>query len=307
MGVTLPHEHVLVDFVGADKIQPARYDPDEVFEVVLPYLKEAVQAGCRTLCECTPNYLGRDPRLLQRLARASGLQILTNTGLYGAAGDRFVPRYAYEESPEQLARRWILEFREGIDGTGIRPGFIKIGVDPGPLSPIDRKLVQAAAVTHRETGLVIAAHTGNGEAALQQIDVLEGEGVSPSAWIWVHAQNERDQSLHVEAARRGAWVEFDGIAPRTLDRHLELVQHMKEKGLLEHVLVSHDAGWYHVGEPRGGTFRPYTTLFTGFLPRLRKLGWTEGEIRQLTVINPREAFTVGVRRLERPRVNKTGG
>ena len=37
------------------------------------------------------------------------------------------------------------EFEEGIDGTGIRPGFIKIAVNPGPLIPIQQKMVRAAA------------------------------------------------------------------------------------------------------------------------------------------------------------------
>ncbi len=36
LGPVLPHEHVMVDFIGADKIQPGRYDQDEVFNTVLP-------------------------------------------------------------------------------------------------------------------------------------------------------------------------------------------------------------------------------------------------------------------------------
>ena len=31
LGATLPHEHVMVDFIGADKTGPQRYDPDEVY------------------------------------------------------------------------------------------------------------------------------------------------------------------------------------------------------------------------------------------------------------------------------------
>ncbi len=292
MGVTLPHEHVLVDFIGADRIHPGRYDREEAFQVILPHLKAVRELGCRTFCECTPNFLGRDPRLLVRLARATGLNILTNTGLYGAAKDKYVPEYAYRETAEQLARRWEEEFRRGIAGTGVRPGFIKIGVDAGKLSPIDRKLVVAAALVHRATGLTIAAHTGNGEAALEELGVLRSEGVSPAAFIWVHAQNERDTGILEAAARQGAWVEFDGLGPRSLDRHLELVGQMRAKGLLGRVLVSHDAGWYHVGESRGGRFRPYTTLFTDFLPRLRKAGWNEDEVSRLVVANPREAFQI---------------
>jgi phosphotriesterase-related protein len=111
-----------------------------------------------------------------------------------------------------------------------------------------------------------------------------------SAFIWVHAQAERDESLHARAAGSGAWVEFDGIAETTVDRHVGLVARMKAQGLLNHVLVSHDAGWYRVGESAGGRFRPYDTLFTAFIPALRASGLTDAEVRQLLVDNPRRAL-----------------
>jgi phosphotriesterase-related protein len=232
---------------------------------------------------------------LRRLAEATGLHILTNTGYYNAAGGKFLPGHAKEESADALAARWVTEWTEGIEGTGIRPGFIKIGVDRGPLPEISRKLVQAAARAHRASGLTIAAHTGDGAAALEEIDILEEEGVSPSAFIWVHAQSERDGSFHKRAAERGAWVEFDGVGPDSIARHVELVGALKAAGRLDRVLVSHDAGWYAVAEPGGGKLRPYDTLSTAFLPALRDTGFPEDDMRRLTVENPREAFTLRVR------------
>jgi phosphotriesterase-related protein len=290
LGITLIHEHVMVDFVGADRVSPDRYDVEEVFRVALPHLKRFHELGGRTLVECTPAYIGRDARLIRRLAEASEVRLLTNIGYYGAANDKYLPPHAHTERAEQLADRWLREWETGVDGTGIRPGFIKIGVDSGPLSDVDAKLVRAAARVHRRTGLTIASHTGPGVPALAQIALLEELGVSPSAWIWVHAQNERDGAVHIQAARRGAWVEFDGIGPTTIERHVERVTSMKREGLLDRVLVSHDAGWYHVGEPNGGTYRGYDTLFTTFLPALRAAGVTEEEVRKLLVENPRRAL-----------------
>jgi len=154
MGSTLSHEHVLVDFAGADKVSRDRYSIDDAYEVALPHLRRAKDRGCRGFVECTPAYLGRDPRLLERLARATGLHILTNTGYYGAANDRYVPRHAYEESASRLAERWTREWLDGIEGTGIRPGFIKTGVDAAPLSVIDRKLVPVSSISrHRWVAL----------------------------------------------------------------------------------------------------------------------------------------------------------
>ena len=120
--------------------------------------------------------------------------------------------------------------------------------------------MRAAAVTHAATGLPIAAHTGDGIAAHAELDILERAGVPLSSFIWVHAHSEQDAALHLRAAERGAWVEFDGIAPKSVDRHVALVLAMRKAGRLDHVLVSHDAGWYRVGEADGGELRPFDTL-----------------------------------------------
>jgi phosphotriesterase-related protein len=296
LGAVLPHEHILVDFIGADKSGKHRYDPDEVFRAVLPYLTQARKLGLGALFECTPAYLGRDPVLLRRLSKASGVKIVTNTGLYGAAADKFLPAYAFRETAEQLAKRWTAEWEHGAEGSGIRPGFIKIGVDPEP-SETDMKLAEAAALTHLRTGLTIASHTGAGKAAKLQIEALKKMGVSPAAFVWVHAHAESDAAMHIWAARQGAWPEFDGLSPSSVEQHVRLVSRMKEEGTLDRVLVSHDAGWYSVGEGAGG-FRPFDTLFTQFLPALSKAGLTDGEIKQITHSNPQRAFARQVRRAE---------
>jgi len=292
LGRTLIHEHVMVDFIGADAIRPGRYDPEEVFQKALPHLRKVKSAGCDTLVDCTPAYIGRDAELLRRLSQASGLQIVTNTGLYGAAQDKYVPRFAYAETAQQLAARWVKEFVDGIAPSGVRPGIIKIGVNSGPLSEIDAKLVATAGITHQQTDLTIASHTGDGVAAMAQIATLKSQGVAPAGFIWVHAQNEPDTRLHLRAAEAGAWVEFDGISRATAEKHVELVLAMKRAGYLSRVLLSQDSGWYHVGEPGGGEFRPYDFLFVEFLPLLRRAGVSEKEIETLMIRNPRAVLTV---------------
>ena len=292
LGSTLSHEHVLVDFIGADKVSRERYDAGEAFDVALPHLQRARELGCRGFVECTPAWLGRDPRLLERLAKAAGLHILTNTGYYGAAKDRYVPRHAYEESADQLADRWTREWVDGIEGTGIRPGFIKTGVDAGPVSVIDRKLVQAAARTHARTGLTIASHTGDTQAALDQFDILDRERVRPEAFIWVHAQSDWELESRVEAARRGAWIEIDNIDARTVPECVERVTALKQRGVLNRILVSHDAGWYRPGEPKGGAFRGFEAVYATFVPALRRAGWTAADVSRLLVSNPAAAFAI---------------
>ena len=291
LGVTLVHEHVLVDFVGAAEVSPRRYNRAAAFRKALPFLKQAHSHGCRTFVECTPAYLGRDPLLLKQLSEATGLNILTNTGYYGAANDKFVPAHAWKETAEQLAARWIAEARNGIDDTGIKPAFMKIGVDAGPLSDIDSRLVAAAARTHLVAGLPVWSHTGDGRAALAQVTLLKRESMPLGAFVWVHAQNERDPAVHRQVADEGAWISFDGLSTDNVDQYFNLVSTIRTAGHLDRVLISHDAGWYHVGEPGGGTYRPHDTLFTKFIPRLRAGGFTDGEIQRLVVENPRRALT----------------
>jgi phosphotriesterase-related protein len=191
---------------------------------------------------------------------ASEIRLATNTGYYGASAGKYLPKHAFQENADDLARRWLAEWHQGIDETGVRPGFIKIGVDAGPLSEVNRKLIRAAAKTHLKSGLTIAGHTGNGQAALEQLDVLKQEGADASAWIWVHAQAEQDLAIHRRAAECGAWVSLDGISNSSIEQHLKMVQSLRESGHLDQVLISHDAGWYSVGEPRGGTYRGYDAM-----------------------------------------------
>ena len=279
----LVHEHVMVDFAGAAAASPSRYDANDVFNNARPKIEAVARLGCRRILECTPNFLGRDPALLVKLADFTGVEIWTNTGLYAAGNHKYLPDFVSRESSAALSKRWIAEARQGV--AGVKPRFIKIGVNKGPLHELDRKVVEAAALTSRETGLTIAAHTGDGRAALEELDIVTGNKVSPDKFVWVHAQSEKDQSVHEKLAKAGAWVEFDGISEKSAAWHLECVQNMSKKGLLGRVLISQDAGWYHVGEPRGGSYRDYTYIYTDFLPKL-----PEESRRQLMSENPLKAF-----------------
>ncbi|HTE10515.1 MAG TPA: hypothetical protein VK645_06085, partial [Chitinophagaceae bacterium] len=232
MRFTLTHEHILVDFIGAEKYSRNRYNADEVFNTALPFLMEVKRKGCATFIDCTPAYLGRDVKLLKRLADVTGLQIITNTGYYGAVGEKFLPKHVYTESTAQIAARWIAEWSDGIEGTGIKPGFIKTSVDGAPLSPAQYKIIEAAAITHLATGLTIAIHTGNGEANKEELEILKKYGVSPAARIWVHAQKEPDKTYHIEAAKAKSWVSFDNVNPENMQEYIGYLQHMKSANLL---------------------------------------------------------------------------
>jgi len=294
MGFTLSHEHVMSTF-GAECVRYPFYDRERLLASVLPYLQRVKALGCQTLVDCTTAYFGRHPELLRDIAAASGLHILTNTGYYAAADDIYVPPHAYEETADQLAARWTREWIDSIDGTGVRPGFIKTAVDAGPVSAIDRKLLIAAARAHRETGLTIQTHTGDNWSAVQEmLSILSTENVHPSAWIWVHAHSVHESNQLVEAAEQGAWISFDGIGPDTSLHILELLREMKRHGRMAQVLLSHDGDSFF-GD---GECRPYHFLFTDFLAKLDENGFSGTDIHAMTVANPARAYAIRTRLVE---------
>ena len=296
IGLTLVHEHMLVDFIGADSVSPDRYNRDEVIAKVLPYLMEVKKYGVKTIFDCTPSYLAKDPILLRELSEKSGITLITNTGFYGAVGGKYLPDFVFEENAAQLADRWISEYQNGIDQTGIKPGFIKISVnEEDPLLEVDAKLVRAAGITHENTGLLIYSHTGTWNTAKQEVEILQKMGINPSAFVWVHAQAEQDFQNYITAAQLGVWISLDGIG-WGLEEYIDRLVFAKENGILEHVLISHDAGWFDPSKPDGGDFVPFTNIFEKLMPALNAKGFDEADWKLLLEENPKRAF--GTKRIK---------
>ncbi|MES2457957.1 MAG: phosphotriesterase [Bacteroidota bacterium] len=303
-GSFLSHEHTLTDFTGAEKIAQPQYDRDKAFEFLLPYLKKLKAGGVDTLAECSPAYIGRDALLVKRLSEASGIHILTNTGYYAAVDFKYLPAHAHTESSDQLSARWLKEWNEGISDTGIRPGFIKLGVGSAPLKPLEKKLIEAAAKTHLQSGLKIAIHTGDGAAAAEELAFLEASGLSPEAMIWVHAQNDQSGIHHLALAEKGCWISLDGFngSPGTPEQYKKHLLAFKKAGLLHKVLLSHDDGFAVVnsGEAiyfeqfKNGNNEPYLTIDKLLMPLLKEVGFTPKELRLLRHTNPATAFSIQI-------------
>ena len=128
--------------------------------------------------------------------------------------------------------------------------------------------------------------------------IVEEKGIDLSAFVWTHAQAEKDLATQIEAAKRGAWVSLDGFREKRTAQYLEMIRNLKANDCLDRVLISHDAGWYRPEEENGGAdrFRGYTAIFQYLVPALQSEGFRKREINRLLVENPKEAFTIRVRR-----------
>jgi phosphotriesterase-related protein len=298
MGVTLPHEHILFDMAMIDSIGAKRYDKDSVIQKMLPYLEELKPFKLQTFIDGTPEFMGRDPQLLAELSRKTGINIITNTGWYATDDGKHLPREIKDMSPEEIALMWINEVKNGIGNTGIKPGVINIGVSNSVLTENDKKLVAAACLTHLETGLSIMSFTGPAVGVLAQLQILKKYGVSPSAFIWLHAMEEPSKNRLLAVAEKGVWIALDGIQP-DMNASVQIsgmVKYLKVIRHLDHVLLSHDIPGYQVGLPGGGTIRPYTELFDSFKLLMMSEGITSEEVNMMLVKNPALAFGISVRK-----------
>lgn len=299
MGRTLVHEHVTTDFIGAEKVKQPQYEPEFALPIVLPYLKQLKERGVTTLVECTPNHIGRDVRLLKELSMQSGLHILTNTGYYAAVDKKYLPKHVFEDDAVTIAAGWEKEWQDGIDGTGIRPGFIKLGVGKGPLDETEEKLLVAGVMLSKKSGLPIYVHTGDGAAAQSEYEIITREGLAPDRLIWVHAQNGTDAE-RIALAQKGVWISLDGVSTPRIDRYVEMIRILKDRNLLHRLIISHDDGW-SVENKEGkigltlfgnGNSEPYRTIFDGLIPRLSALGFSDAQLDQLLVQNPQKALSI---------------
>jgi phosphotriesterase-related protein len=294
LGLILPHEHLFTDLRGPLVPGYAEAEAEAVVRLLEPYLADAATTGISALVECSTVGVGRNLAILRSLAEISPIRIIAPTGVYREA---FTPLHLREISEADLADLWITELTEGIEGTTVRAGFIKLAMsDDGPTMPEIRNL-KAAARASQGTGAVIASHTVGGVVAGKEMDILEEAGLDLRRFIWVHAQTEADLSVLRESARRGVYLEFDSVgAPHQSQTELlETILALIQAGYTDQLLLSHDAGWYNPAHPDGlpeGGFRGYTALTKEFIPALLERGVAEEQVRVITVTNPAHAFSL---------------
>jgi phosphotriesterase-related protein len=294
LGLILPHEHLFTDLRGPMIEDYAQSEPKSVLNTMLPFLKDAENAGVTALVECSTMGVGRNIEVLRHLAENTTIQIVAPTGIYKEA---FTPEEYLNSSIDDLVRLWVKELTQSINSSDSKAGFIKIAVsDEGP-TRLEERNIRAAARTSIATGACIASHTIGGKAALEELAILNDEGLNLEKFIWVHADSEPDLDYHREVMTIGAYVEFDFIGQPASDplEHVHKVKILIEENIADRILLSHDAGWYQPGQPEGhpeGGIRGYTYISNEFIPLLLINGVDDQMVKLLTEENPKRAFAL---------------
>ena len=283
----LPHEHI---FVGMETERPpTQTDPSDVVDLMAPEVEKAKDVGVAALVVCTPVGVGRHIAAVKAVSEETDFPLVAPTGIYR---EPWIPDWAHAAEEEAL-RDWMLEeLQDEIEDSGVRAAWIKLSAGDEDMTETEAKILRAAGTAGRETNACIGSHTIKGRVVKDQLEVLEDVGYPLDRFIWIHAQNEADFDVNVELARRGVWIEYDAIGSASFDDDffIDRIQRMLDAGLGDHLLLSHDRGWYDPAKPGGGTPRPFTYISETFLPKLRDAGIDEGTVRKMTVENPFRAF-----------------
>jgi phosphotriesterase-related protein len=201
-------------------------------------------------------------------------------------------------SVDDLAAELVREARDGAGETGVRPGIIgEIGTDKPWVSAMEERVHRAAARASRETGLAITTHAVMSPVGLAQLRIFEEEGVDPSRVIIGHSDSYPVLDHYLAILERGANLEFDflGMSFTPVERHgegrvIELLCELLARGFVERLLLSQDV--CHDSQLSRYEGHGYTYLQASFLPRLRGAGVSHGEVRTMTVDNPRRMLTI---------------
>ncbi|WP_439599829.1 phosphotriesterase family protein [Devosia sp.] len=287
LGMILPHEHVFVDLRTPDQPGYAEADPAEVVRVMRPQIEAIKARGVTALVECSTGGVGLRVDIDLAVSQATGLPIVVPTGNYR---EPWIPDWVREASEADLEEKMFRDLAEGVGDTGVKAAWIKLSAGDDGITPLEARILRAAARAAQRTGAVIGSHTIKGRVVMDQLDIIEAEGYRADRFISIHTQEERDFGLNIAVAQRGAWIEYDHVGRAPDAAVSELILRALDADLGSQLLLSHDRGWYDPAIPGGGVPTPYTHLSDVMLPLLRTRGVDAAVIRQLTVSNPFEAY-----------------
>ncbi len=297
LGFTLPHEHLIDSSAGIPNTYDELIDRRGALEIAIQDLTCAHNEGVDTVVEVSPLDLGRDVTLMQQVAEQTGVQIICCTGCW-----LDVPRSFWGRSPDFIASLWVREIEEGIEGTGIKAGIIKVATSD-PILEQEELMLRAAARTHQRTGVPITTHTPlQSRVGEEQIRILKQEGVELGRVYIGHINNTLDKDYHAKLVESGVFLGWDINNPGGhpdlpgWEQRTQYLKGLLDVGFGSQMMLSHD--WNVVlsrvlspGFPtREENPDGFLWITRAVLPRLKDLGTSSEVIHQMMVDNPRRYF-----------------
>jgi len=324
-GIVTPHEHIFIELtaffeerplrdcespatapVTIDKLGILNRDPYALrdnlrmddYETQKKEILRFKKAGGATVVDATMPGIGRDPKMLRKIAEATGINVVMGTGYYVCATH---PEAMQSMTEDEIAEEMIKEITVGAEGTDIKAGVIgEIGISE-IFDDKERRVLRAAAVAHKKTGAAINVHinpwTVNG---IEAADILLCSGVRPESICISHVDVENREDYILALLEMGIYIEFDNFGKEYYIRRevrnsgygcfvhdtqrVALVKKLIGMGYLEQILLTCDLCLKNLLHCYGGW--GYDHVLTNIVPMMEEFGISQEQINIMLKENP---------------------
>ncbi len=305
LGTVLMHEHVFNLTAEIQMVHPGfnGWDPEIELPKAQKQLRAVKDAGIDTMVELSPIGLGRSLDLIRRACESSDLNIVLATGLYTydvlPRPWHFVGPGTLLDGEEPLDELMRGDLRDGIEGSGVKPGILKCAIDAAGLTDHVERVVRSVCRIHKETGVPICIHTSAPhERGRDALRILGEEGIDPRRVMLAHCGDTTDLDYLEEMAASGALLGMDRFGLDVLlpfEERVSTVAAMCERGHADKMILSQDAScftdWFAPGvrEQMAPNWH-YLHVVRDVIPALRERGVADAAIDQMMRDNGRSFF-----------------
>ncbi len=248
-------------------------------ELMSAELSTAKQEGIACIVDGGHPDMGRDINFLKQISKNSGLPLVAGGGFYTQP---FYPKEITTMTEEQIFRALVKQTED--DPIGV---FGEIG-SWDDISKDERKVFRAIGRAQVATNLSIFTHTGiPGKSAMEQLDILEDQGVDPKRIVIGHLGNLVDKNAPVQKAicKRGAFIGFDRQGGNGDAQQVPMVMALIEAGYADNLMFSADLS--SLAQLKKGGGAGYAKTLTVFVPKLKAAGASDEVLRGIMQDNPR--------------------
>ena len=250
-GLIYHHEHI----ISSPPAWIADNDPDLVLdseEKIVEELGHFKAIGGGTVCDASAIDYGRDVKRVIRVAKKSGMNIISTSGFNKGL---YFPEWINKAPAEELEEQLVREVTEGIDGTSARAGQLKFGTSYNHITPEEEKAARAACRAQRRTQAPLFTHTQVGTMGLQQLEIMKDENVNLERACIGHLDRNPDRWYVRKIAGNGAYVSIDQISKAkyyTDEVRVGLIIDLIRAGYQRKILLSADLARKSYLEAYGG-------------------------------------------------------
>lgn len=308
LGYTLMHEHIYLANHTMSKVFPDWVNHDEFIVHAVELIQEAKSYGVKTIVDATPFQLGRDAKVMKEVAEKAEINIIAATGYHW-----FEDLCLVDKGSEFLAERMIKDIECGMEDTDIKANIIKCATDKFGLDDFAKRIIKAAIITQKATGVPMLTHTCSKQGAIEQMDFFEENGLDPAKIVIGHIGDYNDVAFMQQVADRGFYIGHDRFGvdmrhPESLSsqRRAETVAELWQNGYGEKIVLSHDSSCFiDYWEGQHDLGNPWETaknmpqhakefclsfLSKHGIPMMKELGLTQKEFDTMLIETPQRMF-----------------